>query len=306
MIGKSGKFTEGGTLEDCLQISIKALGRSCRKSGYSLGQIVSLWTDPSSNVGEVSGTMTWSKTDKWTGETQKTGEIRYSVGSDSEGVYLELSYSWKYDRETEYREERYRYYLIAKESNLKPGTYRYYFLDPYSEKDPGLCTKLYLYRGIFYPRSVLQSYGVLYKQQREGHTQRYVWTFYHRVPEYESMRYRKSHDGYFVSREDLPGGMEYESQSESKYWRGLNRDGNLAVLEGVFQKYRKVHYRGSLTPYGDSITRHYNQIRNWRGAIDRSPLWRDKIKVWESVIPEGLVVEIYPRYRKRFEKKLGI
>lgn len=186
MGNKSGINTEV-SFEDCLQISTKDLGKELRKKRLSLGQMVSLWE--SGKIKEVSGTMNWTKTSRSTGETRKLAEIGYSMGTDSRGVYLELAYSLSQSREN----KRYRYYLIAKESNLKPGTYRYYFGDPYSGKDPGLCTKLYLYNGVFYPRSVLQSYGVLYKQQREGHTRRYVWTFYSRVPRWEDMKRRKSH-----------------------------------------------------------------------------------------------------------------
>ncbi len=134
-----------------------------------------------------------------------------------------MSYSWKYNQETEYRKEKYRYYLVAKESNLKPGTYRYYFIDPYTDKEPGLCTKLYLYRGVFYPRSILQSYGVLYKQQREGHTRRYVWTFYSRVPRWEDMRRRKSH---------------YRGK-ETPVWRRYNylcEEGDSRLLEYLIKK----------------------------------------------------------------------
>lgn len=221
MIGKSGKYTEGGTYEDCLQISIKDLGRSCRKGGKSLGEVVSLYK--SGKMKEVSGEMTWTKTDRWTGEERKIAEIKYFIKSDSDGVYLEFFYSWKYNQETEYRTERYRYYLIAKESNLKPGTYRYYFLDPYSEKNPGLCSKLYLYRGIFYPRSYLQSFGVLYRQQREGHMQRYVWTFYRRVPRWEDMRRKKSH---------------YRGK-ETPIWRRYNylcEEGDSRLLEYLIKK----------------------------------------------------------------------
>lgn len=112
------------------------------------------------------------------------------------------------------------------------------------------------------------------------------------------------YNGYFIPREDLPGGMEYGSQAETKYWRGLNRDGNLAVLEEIFQKYRKVHYRGTLTRYGNKLSRHYNQISNWIHTIDRTPIWRDKIQVWERYVPENTDFKTYPRYKTRIEKQM--
>lgn len=112
------------------------------------------------------------------------------------------------------------------------------------------------------------------------------------------------YNGYFIPKERLPRGMEYESQAETKYWRGLNRDGNLAVLERIFQKYRKVHYRGTLTRYGDKLSRHYNQISNWIYTIDRTPIWRDKIQVWERYVPEDTDFKTYPRYKTRVEKRM--
>jgi len=179
-------------VEDLLRLSIKDIRIQAENSGICLGKLINGYE--TGKISSVSGTMSWTRT---TGgylnrHTEKAGEIGFSMGKDSEGVYIRLNYNCKLPTEKEYKPVELRYYLIAKESNLKPGSYRYYFLDPYSYRDPGLCTKLYLYNGEFYPRSILRSYGVLYRQQREGHTQRYVWTFSHRVPD-NWRKYGKTH-----------------------------------------------------------------------------------------------------------------
>lgn len=192
MIGATGKYRSMESVEDLLSLSIKDLRRGVEKQGYRLSQIISGYQ--SGRVREYSGTMSWTRTTggRYNRHTEKAGEIGYSIGKDSEGVYIQLNYNCKLPGESEFHPVQTRYYLVARESNLKPGTCRYYFLDPYSEEDSGLCSKLYLYSGVFYPRSILRSYGVLYKQQREGHTQRYVWTFSHRVPD-TWRKYGKTH-----------------------------------------------------------------------------------------------------------------
>lgn len=94
------------------------------------------------------------------------------------------------------------------------------------------------------------------------------------------------YSGYFVPRHRLRG-LEYETQAQSKYWRGVQTDGVLTEVQSLFKPGRKVHYRGRLTPYGENITRHYNQIRNWGGTLLSDPLTRRQLKTWERYLPES-------------------
>lgn len=190
LIGKTGKIRSLESVEDLLKVSIKDIRLYLEMYGYDLQEIISGYG--SGKTREVSGTLVWTRTyriGKCKKIAVKTGDLAFSLGKDSEGVYINLRLNGK---DSEQQPMESRYYLISKESNLKPGTYLYYFLDPYSDEDPGLCRKLYFFRGHFYPRSLLRSFGVLYRQQREGHTQRYVYTFMDRVPD-EWRKFGKTH-----------------------------------------------------------------------------------------------------------------
>lgn len=190
LIGKTGKIRSLESVEDLIKVSIKDIRLYLEVYGYDLQDIISGYD--SGKIREVSGTLVWTRSYR-IGKSRKfplkNGDLAFSLGRDSEGVYIRL---WLNGDNSEQPPMESRYYLISKESNLKPGTFLYYFLDPYSEEDPGLCRKLYFFRGHFYPRSVLRSFGVLYRQQREGHTQRYVYTFTDRVPD-EWRKYGKTH-----------------------------------------------------------------------------------------------------------------
>ena len=174
------------TIEDLLRLDLSVIRKNLKSGGYSFSKLDEILTPGST----CSSSLSWSKTN-YLGETRKVGELRYRIGKDSEGLYLELDYIIQRGNKGTPRTQRY--YLVRRESNLKPGTYRYYILDPYSEEQVRLCSKLYCLEGCFYPRSALSPFKIYYKQQREGHTARYVWSFYHRIPEASKMRYRKSH-----------------------------------------------------------------------------------------------------------------
>ena len=112
-----------------------------------------------------------------------------SIYKDSEGLYLLLLYKIGDSPISEYR-----YKLVKKESNLKPGTYRYYILDPYSLKPDTLCTRLYFLpvSGEFVTRSLLKDWGILYAQQKKGKADRYYFG-YKKPPGEDKLKYRKSH-----------------------------------------------------------------------------------------------------------------
>jgi len=115
-------------------------------------------------------------------------------------------------------------------------------------------------------------------------------------------------NGYFLPKSLLPEGMEYESQSQTKYWRQIDKDGNYHFFDRLFQKGRKVHYRGRLTPYGRKITRSCNQIYHWRDYLCEDPQRRRTLSVWIDHLPEGLDLRsrIRPTYRQLFWKRVGL
>lgn len=170
------------------KISIKYLRESLATNGHTLADLETLLQSPGSYVEWV-----WEcrNTYKYSGEVIRTNRAKIEIHRDPErnSLFVEFVYYVQRGDKTG-EEQRPRYYLRRVESNLIPGSYRYYFVDPYSDR---LCSKLYLFEGRIFPRSVIVDYGLLYKQQREGHKQRYVWTFYHRCPESRDLKYRKSH-----------------------------------------------------------------------------------------------------------------
>ncbi len=164
---------------------VSDINRLLRREGYSLSKIDSL---PPESWKYVFIPLSFFLRDTYSGESNKRGSLGLYLRKDREGLYLEIRY--KYLQGEEWRRMSLRYYLERKESNLIPGTYRYYFLDPYSEEE-SLCSKLYFYpeSGEFVPRSLLSSSGVLYSQQRKGHTERYFFD----LSPLPSLRYRKKH-----------------------------------------------------------------------------------------------------------------
>lgn len=174
-------------MESLLPFGIRDLTRTLAKSGQTLGEIDQTLQDhPGSHA---VGRMEWTVS-----RGGRTDVERYSVGyeirRDSEGLYLLLIYTFSQGEDK--TDQRDKFYLVRRESNLLPGTYRYYFLDPYSEDGEGICSKIYFFRREFVTRPVLQSYGILYKQQRESHTGRDVWIPYHRIPD-QYPKYIKTH-----------------------------------------------------------------------------------------------------------------
>lgn len=77
-------------------------------------------------------------------------------------------------------------------------------------------------------------------------------------------------DGYFVSRYAM--GVPYARQNESR----CQRSGLLAYLsafhkldELTAQRYRRITYRGKLTPYGRKLERLERKRETWATAFDR-------------------------------------
>jgi len=166
------------SIDKLLSFGLSNLRKILKDGGLSLGKIDEILKKPGDYV-EIPS-VSWN----YTGQTTKLAEVSMYLRKDSEGLFLELRYyhSLKGDICS-------RFYLVKKESNLKPGTYRYYILDPYQERD-SLCSKIYLLpeRGVFVTRSVLTEKKALYSIQRKGHTDRSLFGI--KVPE---TRYRKSH-----------------------------------------------------------------------------------------------------------------
>lgn len=170
------------SLEDLLCFSLKDVKKELRMRGYTLEQIISGLE--SGRVKACSGTTSWASTLGSSGDKKEIGKIGYSLEKRESGICLVMRYKCKLPTETETKFIELKYNLKRKESNLLSKTYRYYIEYPYLCNSVIFCTKLYLYPtdGIFYPGIIMREKGILYRQQKEGHTQRYVWTFINRVP----------------------------------------------------------------------------------------------------------------------------
>ena len=179
------------SLDSLPSFGIQEINHSLRSVGCPLSKIDSL---PPGSWEKISfSPLYFFYRDSWTGERREGRKILLNLRRDTEGLYLEIRYSLS---TKESPGDMYiRYNLVKRESNLIPGTYRYYFSDPYAKEGDSLCSKLYFYpeTGEFVPRSVLSSFGVLYSQQRKGHTQRYYFGISSRIPSGDKLRYRKTH-----------------------------------------------------------------------------------------------------------------
>ena len=177
--------------ENLLSFGIPSITRLLRKEGYSLHSLDSRLRPDSQDRVEIPS-YTWTRTNSWTGERKVLGEVCIRIRKGLGGLCLEVEYSVQKEGRP-WDKMCLRYDLVRRESNLKPGTFRYYFRDPYSQEEK-LCSKLYLLPelGEFVPRSVLQSYGVLYGQQRRGKKDRFL-SGGKRPPKPEELRYRKRH-----------------------------------------------------------------------------------------------------------------
>lgn len=120
--------------------------------------------------------------------------------------------------------------LVKAPSNLKPGTARYYFKDPYSppSEAPTLCGKVYYILGVgeFVSPSVLKSYGVLYSQQRQGHTARYYFPSAPLPP----TRYRKKH----YRGIPTPFWSRRSEREEERYLRSMEWEIANGLGDGLF------------------------------------------------------------------------
>ena len=233
--------------EDLLSFGIPDLNRLLRSEGYSLNSLESMRPGTRDRV-EIPS-LTWTRTNSWTGEREKAGEVYLCIRKGEEGLCLEIRYSVL--REGKVRDKMsLRYDLVKRESNLKRDTFRYYFRDPYSQEET-LCSKLYLLPdlGEFVPRSVLQTYGVLYSQQRKGHKERYFYGG--KRPPY-NIRYRKRH---YRGRE-TPFWRRYRELVEEdnykwglllvgKYW--TPKIGSPEIAESLSNEYRRICGRKSLS-----------------------------------------------------------
>lgn len=178
------------SLDSLPSFGVKDINKSLRSVGISLSKIDSL--PPGSWDSIKFAPICFYYRDSWTGERREGRRIYLKLRKDPEGLYLEISYTiYLRDRP---EEKNIRYYLVKRESNLIPDTYRYYFSSQLQEESL-FCSKLYFYpeSGEFLPRSVLSASGVLYSQQRKGHTDRYYFGLSSRVPKEEKLRYRKTH-----------------------------------------------------------------------------------------------------------------
>lgn len=175
--------------EGLLSFGLSDITRELRRRRLTLHKIDSVFVPGGGS--RVEWSPVWTIT---TGGLYKRTESRHSIKvrimKDTSGLFLELEYQVQRAGGTGGLRSA-RYDLAPIESNLKPGTYRYYIRDPYSPPgEVGLCTKLYLLPelGEFVPRSILDSWGVRYANQKRGHKERYLNP--RKVP---SPKYRKSH-----------------------------------------------------------------------------------------------------------------
>jgi len=206
------------SVEDLLCLDLSAVRKMLKRDGYSFSQFEG--RTESGYLGSLD--LNWTRSNRYTDKIQRLGNIRLRFGKEINTLFLDLLYTITDPEDGTKTPVETRYYLEKRESNLKSGSYRYYIRDPYSEEGR-LCTKLYLLDGYFLPRSVLETYRVRYRQQRQGHTERYVWTYYHRVPGSEDIKYRKSH---------------YRGV-ETPYWRRYNHlceEGDRRVLAYLIYK----------------------------------------------------------------------
>jgi hypothetical protein len=180
------------SLDTLPSFGITDISKSLRTGGYSLSRIDSLPLEVWDSL--ILPPLCFSIFDSWTGERIKGRRIDLSLRRNKRGLYLDIQYSLLSGGDRE--DVCLRYRIVRRESNMIPGTYRYYFENPYSRrKGERLCSKLYFFpdSGEFLPRSVLYPSGVLYSQQRRGHFERYYLGLSYRVPDWESLRYRKTH-----------------------------------------------------------------------------------------------------------------
>lgn len=172
-------------IDSLLSFRLSEVTKDLKRVGYTLSSLESRL-----KVGDYAESkMIWSK-----GE-DKVGSISYKIIKEDEGLSLELRYSYSTEGGTGNQIQTYS--LVKRESNLLPGKYRYYILNPYTEEE-SLCTTLYLcgVDGVgFYPRSILSERGCLYRQQRESHIGRYVWSLCSQSNrnKYQHLKHRKTH-----------------------------------------------------------------------------------------------------------------
>ena len=190
-------------IESLPTFGIKTLRKVLQGEGYSLGRVDSVLRPSSGDSVKMS--QNWTERDSW-GQRRPLLSVDMYLRKDERGLYLETLRGDLRLGE--------RYYLVKRESNLKPGTYRYYFADPFS---PGtLCEKLYYLPdvGEFLPRSILSSHRVRYSQQRKGHKERYYFSPKH-IPEGKELRYRKTH----YRGKSTPFWRRYQELTEERDWR---------------------------------------------------------------------------------------
>ena len=153
-----------GTIETLIRFGISDVCKALRKydKRLTLSKIDNyLQKNPEKEKFPI--TLEWTCTIKNTvywREWTNSVKLSITIGRDGGGLYL------SFDIVSGDKKSWFDYYLTKRESNLKPGTYRYYFLDPFSVKVGDICSKLYYLPKIneFVPRSVLPSWGYLYRQ----------------------------------------------------------------------------------------------------------------------------------------------
>ena len=234
--------------DNLLSFGIPSINKLLHKEGYTLQSLESRCR-PGTEDGANFPSFTWTRTNRWTGEREKLGEVGLFIRRGLGGLYLEIRYNIR-RKGGSWEKMCLRYDLVRRESNLKPGTYRYYFRDPYTQGD-SLCSQLYLLPeiGEFVPRSVLKSHGVLYAQQRAGHKERYFGGG-KRPP--EDIRYRKKH----YRGKETPFWRRYQELIEEdnykwglllvgEYWSP--EIGSPELAKPLIQEYRRVVGRKSST-----------------------------------------------------------
>lgn len=181
-----------GTVETLIRFGISDVCKALRKYDRRLTlSSIDNYLQKNPEKEKFPITLEWTCTIKNTvywREWTNSVKLSVTIGRDGGGLYL------SFETVSGDRKSWFDYYLTKRESNLKPGTYRYYFFDPFSVKVGDICSKLYYLPQIneFVPRSVLPSWGYLYRQQTKGKKDRLLYS-YKKPPEGKDLKYRKSH-----------------------------------------------------------------------------------------------------------------
>ena len=237
------------SVEGLLSFGISDITRGLRRQRKTLNKVDGILSPGS---GFVEYSPEWKiSSGGYLNRIERKYSCKVYIRKDTSGLFLEIVYSTQREGDTETEmKHSLRYDLTRKESNLKPGTFRYFIKDPYTPGEAGgICTRLYFLPelGEFVPRSILNSWGVRYSNQRRGHKDRYLHP--KKVP---STRYRKSH----YRGEETPFWRSYTERVEVEEYRTMQNLLSMGIGSGLIDQggeiledfYRKTGRKTSPPP----------------------------------------------------------